>query len=103
MQKVLNDKAISLLMMACKMAKEGKKKFTDFEENLVIRLNDDGFTIKTKSCKMHVLKQPSVHYDFYVIEPYSVIIYGLKTKKTLFKGVWENKVLTVRKVQLIKH
>ena len=101
--KYLNDKAISLLMMACKMAKERKKKFTDFEESLVIRTNEDGFTIKTKACKMQVQKKPAVHYDFYIIEPYSVIIYGLKTKKTLFKGVWENKVLTVRKVQLIKH
>lgn len=103
MQKVLNDKAVNLLKLACKMAKEGKKKFTDFEESLVIRTNEDGFTIKTKACKMQVLKKPAIHYDFYIIEPYSVIIYGIKTKKTLFKGVWENKVLTVRKVQLIKH
>lgn len=103
MQKVLNDKAISLLMLACKMAKEGKKKFTDFEESVVIRTDEEGFTIKTKACKMQALKKPAVHYDFYTIEPYSVVIYGIKTKKTLFKGVWENKVLTVRKVQLIKH
>ena len=27
--KSLNDKAISLLMLACKMAKEGKKKFRE--------------------------------------------------------------------------
>ena len=103
MQKVLNDKAVSLIQQAITMAKNGEKKFTDFEKSLVIRTNDDGFTIKTKACKMQVSKKPAVHYDFYVIEPYSVIIYGLKTKKTLFKGVWENKVLTVRRVQLIKH
>lgn len=104
MQKVLNDKAVSLIQQAIDMAKNGKKNFNDSVNNVAIRVEKNGdFTVITKMNNLHATKKPVVHADFYNLEPYSILIYGRKTKKTLFKGEWINRVLTVRKIQLIKH
>lgn len=99
--KSLNDKAISLLMRACNMAKKNEKSYV--EADVIIRVAKDGFTILTKMCKIQAMAKPLRHEDFFMLEPFNIIIYGRKSKKTLYKGEWVNRIMTAKKVQLIKH
>lgn len=101
--KTLNDKAISLIQQAIEMTKKGEKKFTDIQNDVVIRIDNGDFAIRTKMNKILAVKKPVKYEQFFNLEPYSVIIIGRKSKKILFKGEWVNRIMTAKKVQLIRH